>query len=231
VQVGGGGSVVLDALVEQLSEWARDVKRDRAAAQDRASAAADQQAAQVLRDATYLIALMQEYDNSARRAYREAFMYASQEPVADEDPAIKGDRRKAYDNLRVFDYGQELRRAATRVLGPLRDRPAPLDDVTAEGSVAALVRCGQEFLRLANDVRNAKQMYDGEAAYGYGSADFMRSMANGSVSEVVARYATRMIERTEPLSTVLDRADSAYGDLCTALRQAHHLPELPPLGS
>lgn len=221
--------MVLEVIIGPLNDWMRDVRKDRQAAKDKAAAAADQRAAQVLLDATILIALVQEYDNSARRAYGDAWMFASQEPVADEDPAIAADRRKAYRNLQDFEYGQQLFREAARVLGPLRDRPEPLADATAEGSLAALVRCGQEFLRLTGDVRDAKQKYAEEARYGYGSAEFMRAIASGSVSSAVARYAARMSDRIQPLSALLDRADGAYGDLSTALRQAHHLPELPPL--
>jgi hypothetical protein len=175
--------------------------------------------------------VMQEYDNSARRAYGQAALFASQEPVADEDPAIREDRRKAYRSLQDFEYGRQLLGEAVRVLGPLRDRPQPIGGPAEQGFLDELVQCGQKFVRLTTDARDAKVKYSEEAQHGYGTSEYMRAMASGSVSAAVARYATRMSARIEPLERLRDRADLAYCDLCTALREHHNLPPLPRIGS
>lgn len=219
--------MVLDGLVDQLGGWLRDVRAERLAAKDKDAANRDQRAAQVLYDASVLLATMQAYDNEARSAYRSAYLFASQVPVEDEDAAIKEDRRKAYRNLQDFEDLEELYRRAGRAVQQLHAEQEEFAEAAWAGSLRMLINCGNEFQRITSDVRGAKQKYTEEARYGYASPEFMRAMARGLPSKDVAAYATRMISRIEPLTDLLDRADEAYGALCATVRRIHNLPPLP----
>ena len=219
--------MVLDALVDQLGGWLRDVRAERLAAKDRQAADRDQHAARVLYDASVLLASMQAYDNAARSAYRSAYVLASQDPVGNGDAAIREDRRQAYRKLQDFEDLHELYRRAGRAIQQLTTESEELSAVAWAASLPALISCGNEFQRITYDVRGAKQKYEQEYRYGYSTGEFMRAMAHGSPSKDVATYAKRMMSRIDPLTDLLDQADKAYSALCVSARSAHNLPPLP----
>jgi hypothetical protein len=221
--------MIVDTLVDQLGSWLRDVRAERLAAKDKEAAARDDRAAQVLHDASVLLASMLAYDNAARSAYRSAYLFASQDRVADEDAAVKEDRRKAYRNLQSFEDLEDLYRRAGRALSQLRAECGQLAGVTWQGPLSELISCGNEFRSITQDVRDSKQKYTQEFQQGYRSSEFMRALASGSPSADVAKYATRMMSRINPLTELLDRADVAYSDLCATVRRSHNLPPLPAL--
>lgn len=219
--------MVLDAFVDQLGGWLRDVRAERLAAKDKQAADRDQRAAQVLFDASVLLASMQGYDNAARAAYHSAYLLASEDLVGDEDAAIRRNRLKAYGKLRDFEDLHELYRRADRAIQQLCAENEELPGVAWAEPLSALISCGNEFQRITSDVRGAKQKYEQEARYGYGSGEFMRAMARGFPSQDVATYARRMMSRIDPLTDLLDRADQAYSALCVSARSVHNLPPLP----
>lgn len=220
-------SMVIDTVIDQLGSWLRDVRAERIQAKDRAAAEGDQRSAQVLHDASILIISMQAYDNNARPAYRRAYLFAVQESTANEDPAIREDRRKAYRNLQDFEDLEELYRRADRALHSLRGQSQLPPESDEEEALSALLVYGDEFQRLTHDVRNAKQKYSEENPYGYGTSEYYRALATGAPSKSVARYAQRMISKVETLRSILDDADKAYADLCAAVRRKYNLPPLP----
>lgn len=224
--------MVLDALVDQLGGWLRDVRAERLTAKDKAAAARDQKAGDILYHASILVASMQAYDNGARRAYGDANRLASQAFDRDEDPAITEDRRKAYRRLEKSEDLQELFRRAQRSLYELRGPlEPPRESMCTPGEEEALVRlidCGQRFVNITRDVRSSKEKYSQD----FGNIDigaYMRAMASGSPSDAVAVYVKRMLSRVEPLPQLLDEADLAYSALCREVREHHRLPPLPAL--
>ena len=219
--------MILDALVDQLGGWLRDVRTERLAAKDREAAGRDQRAAELLYEASVLVASMQAYDNAARSAYRNAYLFASQDYDENEDAAIKEDRRQAYRNLQSFELLEELYRRAERALRQLRAEREESAGVAWEELVSALISYGDRFRVITRDVRNSKQKYSEEVQYGYGTPGFMRALAKGYPSADVAGYAARMMTRVKPLTELLDRADETYGDLCATVRRSHNLPPLP----
>jgi hypothetical protein len=222
-----GGGMVLDALVDQLGGWLRDVRAERLAAKDKLAANRDQRAAQVLYDASVLLASMQAYDNAARSAYRSAYVLASQDPAVNEDAAIREDRRQAYRKLQDFEDLHELYRRAGRAIQQLATESEDLASEAWAESLLALISCGNKFQRITHDVRDAKQKYEQAYRYGYSTSEFMRATSDGSSSKDVATYAKRMMSRIDPLTDLLDQADKAYSALCVSARSAHNLPPLP----
>jgi hypothetical protein len=219
--------LIIDPIIDQLGGWLRDVRAERIQEKDRVAAEEDQRSAQVLHDASILIVSMQAYDNNARLAYRRAYLFATQEPVANEDSAIREDRRKAYRNLQDFEDQEQIYRRADRALASLHGQSKLPPESDEEVALSALLVYGDEFQTLTHDVRDAKLKYSEESRYGYGTGEYGRALANGVPSKSVARYAQRMISRVAALRPLLDDADKAYADLCAAVRRQHNLPPLP----
>jgi hypothetical protein len=227
-----GCRVVLDALVDQLGGWLRDVRTERLTAKDKAAAAKDQKAGDILYHASVLVASMQAYDNHARRAYGDAYRYASQPFDRDEAPAITEARRKAYRRLEKFEDLQELFRRAQRSLhelrGPVGSAREPMCTPGEEEALVRLIDRGQQFVYITRDVRSVKEQQRRD----FGNINigaYMRAMARGLPSDEVTVYIKKMMFRIEPLPHLLDEVDLAYSALCREVREHHQLPPLPAL--
>lgn len=221
--------MVLDALIEELGDWLRDVRAERLAERDRHTAEQSNRAAHILYNASVLVASMQAYDNTARPAYSNAYRYASQGQAEGEDAVIREDRRGAYRRLEEFEDLHQLYRQAERAKQSLSGDGDAVLTPPAEIALHRLLDCGDRFLEITRDVRNRKQRQASENMFGDMGGEYGRALASGAPSNDVARYARTMLTRIEPLVGLLDEANSAYGKLCRRVREAYRLPPPPAL--
>jgi hypothetical protein len=212
--------MVLDAAMDQLGGWLRDVRAERRAAKENA-------AAQLLCNATVLVRTMRDYDNQARSAYLRAHPLASEEPDADEDPSMKEIRRAAYEKLQSFEEVKGLIYTARDALTAVKADRAQIADAEYESALDTLIDRGKAFIDVTGKVRHAKEQYLVDSDNGLYKPGLLRSMGKGFASADIAAYAQGMLDRLAPLSTLVDEAVDAYSGLSVTIRRMHHLPPLP----
>jgi hypothetical protein len=221
--------MVLDAFIEELGDWLRDVRAERRAERDRDIAEHSNRAARILYDASVLIASMQAYNNTARLAYSNAYRYASQGQAHDEDPAIREARRSAYRRLEEFEDLHVLYSQAERAKQSLRGDSSSMLAPSAEVALHQLLDCGDRFREITRDVRDRKSRQAHRRLLGDMGGEYGRVLVSSAPSSDVARYARTMLSRIRPLLELLDEANSAYGRLCGSIRNDYHLPPPPAL--
>jgi hypothetical protein len=220
--------MVLDAVINPLNDWLRDIRAERLTARNQETAQLDNRAARILHDASVLLATMQTYDNEARMIYRRVHLYASQIAVATEDPKTTEERRQAYESLTVFEGNYELNRRAQRYLGMIQNEHAHLVEPAFDQALNRLTSCGQRFVRITGEVSGAKERYVEDSRAGLSPA-VRRCLANGIPHEGVAAYAEAMLDRVRPVRALLDEADLAYSELSATICRAHNLPSPPAI--
>jgi hypothetical protein len=212
--------MVLDAAMDQLGGWLRDVRAERRAAKENA-------AAQLLYNATVLVRTMRDYDNQARSAYLRAQALASEEPDAEEDPSMKEIRRAAYEKLQSFEEIKDLIYTARDALTAVTADRAQIAEAEYESALSTLIDRGKAFIDVTGKVRHAKEQYVVDSNNGLYKPGLLRLMGKGFASADIAAYAQGMLDRLAPLSTLVDEAVDAYSELSVTIRHMHHLPPLP----
>jgi hypothetical protein len=212
--------MVLDAVIDQMGGWLRDVRAEHRAAKVNA-------AAQLLYNATVLVRTMRDYDNQARGAYVRAQALASEEHGTDEDPSMKDIRRAAYDKLQSFEEIKDLIYTARDALTAVKADSAQIAEAEYAGTLSTLIDRGNAFVDVTGKVRNAKEQYLVDSRNGLYKPGLLRLMAGGVASADIASYAQGMLDRLAPLSTLVDEAVDAYSELSVTIRRMHHLPPLP----